>query len=105
MVPILIISPNKTTATWRAVFKSFDVEEANPVVIYEIAGLDTNQQPLIEYDGKFYSMNAMGNTYISERLPLKKDINRVKLHIGTWEKEEDTFTIKMAVLEDDLFNF
>ena len=105
LVPILIISPNKTTATWRAVFKSFDVEEANPVVVYEIAGLDTNQQPLIEYDGKFYSMNAMGNTYTSERLPLKKDINRVKLHIGTWEKEEDTFTIKMAVQEDDLFKF
>ena len=105
LVPVMIISPNKTTATWRAVFKSFNVEEANPVVVYEIAGLDTNQQPLVEYDGRFYSMSAVGNTYTSERLPLNKDVNKVKLHIGTWEKEEDTFTIRMAVQEDDLFTF
>ena len=101
----MIISPYKTTATWRSVFKSFNVEEADPVVVYEIAGLDTNLQPLIEYDGRFYSMKAVGNTYTSERLPLNKDVNKVKLHIGTWEKEEDTFTIKMAVQEDDLFTF
>lgn len=105
LVPVMIISPNKTTAAWRAVFKSFNVEEANPVVVYEIAGLDTNQQPLVEYDGRFYSMSAVGNTYTSERLPLNKDVNKVKLHIGTWEKEEDTFTIRMAVQEDDLFTF
>ena len=46
-----------------------------------------------------------GYTYTSERLPLNKDVNKVKLHIGTWEKEEDTFTIRMAVQEDDLFTF
>ena len=104
LVPVMIISSNKTTATWRAVFKSFEVEEANPVVVYEIAGLDTNQHPLIEYDDKYYSTNAVGNTYTSERLPLNKDVNKVKLHIGTWEKE-DMFTIKLAVQEDDLFTF
>jgi hypothetical protein len=32
-------------------------------------------------------------------------VNKVKLQIGTWEKEEDTFTIRMAVQEDDLFTF
>ena len=105
LVPVMIISPTKTTANWRASFKSFVVEEANPVVVYEIAGLDTNQQPLIEYNGKFYSMNYVGNTYTSERLPLNSEVNKVKLHIGTWEKEEDSFTIKMAVQEDDIFHF
>lgn len=105
LVPIIIISPTKSTATWRAVFKSFEVEEANPVVVYSIAGLDNNQQPMVEYDGKFYSMTITGNIYTSERLPLKKEENKVILHIGTWQKEPDIFTIKMAVIEDDPFAF
>ena len=105
LVPIIIISPTKSTATWRAVFKSFEVEEANPVVVYSIVGLDNNQQPMVEYDGKFYSMTITGNIYTSERLPLKKEENKVILHIGTWQKEPDIFTIKMAVIEDDPFAF
>ena len=36
--------------------------------------------PIVEYDGKFYSMTIAGNNYTSERLPLKKDENKVILH-------------------------
>lgn len=104
LVPVIIISPEKATVNWRAVFKSFEVEEANPVVCYEIAGLDINQTPFVEYDNKYYSMKAVGTKFTSERLNLNKDVSMVKLHIGTWEKE-DKFNIKMAVQEDDLFTF
>ena len=51
-----------------------------------------------------YALYAKGCVFTSERLPLVKDVTMVKLRIGTWEKE-DTFTIKMAVEEDDLFDF
>lgn len=104
LVPVMIISPEKNVATWRATLKSFEIEEANPVVVYEIVGLETNQTPFIEYNNKNYSLNAKGCIYTSERLLLVKDVAKVKLRIGTWEKE-DTFTIKMAVVEDDLFDF
>jgi len=104
LVPVMIISPEKNVATWRASLKSFEVEEANPVVVYEIVGLDASHTPFIEYNNKNYSLCAKGCTYTSERLPLVKDVTKVKLRIGTWEKE-DTFTIKMAVVEDDLFDF
>jgi len=104
LVPVMIISPEKNVATWRASLKSFEVEEANPVVVYEIVGLDASHTPFIEYNNKNYSLCAKGCTYTSERLPLVKDVTKVKLRIGTWETE-DTFTIKMAVVEDDLFDF
>ncbi len=104
LVPIMIISPEKNVATWRASLKSFEVEEANPIIVYEIAGLDVTQTPFIEYNNKNYSLSAKGCIYTSERLPLVKDVTKVRLRIGTWEKE-DTFTIKMAVVEDDLFDF
>lgn len=104
LVPIMIISPEKNVAKWRASLKSFEVEEANPVIEYEIVGLESNQTPFIEYDNKNYTLNAKGCIFTSARLPLVKDVTKVKLRIGTWEKE-DTFTIKMAVEEDDLFDF
>lgn len=104
LVPVMIISPEKNVATWRASLKSFEVEEANPIIVYEIAGLDATQTPFIEYNNKNYSLSAKGCIYTSERLPLVKDVTKVRLRIGTWEKE-DTFTIKMAVVEDDLFDF
>jgi hypothetical protein len=104
LVPVMIISPEKNTATWRATLKSFEIEEANPVVVYEIAGLDSTQTPFVEYNNKNYTLNAKGCVFTSERLSLVKDITKVKLRIGTWEKE-DTFTIKMAVEENDLFDF
>ena len=100
----MIISPEKSVAKWRASLKSFEVEEANPVIEYEIVGLESNQTPFIEYDNKNYSLNAKGCIFTSARLSLVKDVTKVKLRIGTWEKE-DTFTIKMAVEEDDLFDF
>jgi len=104
LVPLLIISPEKNVATWCASLKSLEVEEANPVVIYEIVGLDATQTPFIEYNNENYSLSAKGCTYTSERLSLVKDVSKVILRIGTWEKE-DTLTIKMAVVEDDPFDF
>ena len=104
LVPVMIISPEKNVATWRASLKSFEIEEANPIVVYEIVGLDSTQTPFIEYNNKNYALYAKGCVFTSERLPLVKDVTMVKLRIGTWEKE-DTFTIKMAVEEDDLFDF
>ena len=104
LVPVMIVSPEKNVATWRASLKSFEIEEANPIVMYEIVGLDSTQTPFIEYNNKNYALNAKGCVFTSERLPLVKDVTMVKLRIGTWERE-DTFTIKMAVEEDDLFDF
>ena len=104
LVPVMIVSPEKNVATWRASLKSFEIEEANPIVVYEIVGLDSTQTPFIEYNNKNYALNAKGCVFTSERLPLVKDVTMVKLRIGTWERE-DTFTIKMAVEEDDLFDF
>ena len=104
LVPVMIVSPEKNVATWRASLKSFEIEEANPIVVYEIVGLDSTQTPFVEYNNQNYALNAKGCVFTSERLPLVKDVTMVKLRIGTWERE-DTFTIKMAVEEDDLFDF
>ena len=73
-------------------------------LVVPIIGLDSTQTPFVESNNKNYALNAKGCVFTSERLPLVKDVTMVKLRIGTWERE-DAFTIKMAVEEDDLFDF
>lgn len=104
LVPILIISPEKEKANWNAVLKTYEVGEANPYVIFDILGVDNNVSPLIEYDGRLYGLTAQGNTFTSQRLTLNKDVTTVTLVIGT-QRKEFSISIKMAAVENDLFDF
>lgn len=104
LVPILIISPERNSANWHAVLKTFDIEEANPCVIFNITGLDGNLKPMIEYDKKTYEMYSHGNTYTSQRLSLNKDVKTITLIVGVQRKEFEV-NIKLAAEENDLFSF
>lgn len=104
LVPIFIISPEKKTTTWKASLVNDTIEEANPIISFNILGLDSSAMPILEYDGKMYGMDKQGVTFTSERVYLKKDITKVTLHIGAQSKDF-TISVKMAVEEEDPFIF
>lgn len=104
LVPVIIISPEKASVTWKASLKSFIIEEANPVVEFTILGLETSQNPVVEYNGHMYGMVHSGNTYTSERMTLDKDVTSVILRIGT-NNQEFKVSISLAVQEEDPFMF
>ena len=104
LVPIFIISPNPSVKTWSAKQKSFELEEANPIFQIELIGLDDNCIPMIKYDNRFYSLKRkVGSLFESGRMTLVDGCNKVTLYIGS-ETQEFTITLKMAVVEDDLFD-
>ena len=102
LVPILIISNQKEIAKWNAVQKTFELTEAEPIFEVEISALEDGLVPVIEYAGKTYQLEKQGITYISERIALEKDVNKVILRVGT-QTREFKVDIKLAVQEDDLF--
>lgn len=104
LVPIIIISPEKDSANWHAVIKTFDIEEANPCVVFNITGLDGKSNPIIEYDKRTYGMTSQGDTYTSQRLSLNKDVKTITLIVGTQRKDFEV-NIKLAAEENDLFSF
>lgn len=102
LVPVIIISPEKRVATWTAVQKTFELEEANPVFTVEIYGLSEKDSPMVEYNGKSYKISGKGAVFTSDRLDLNPNAKKVVLRVGQQTKEF-TITIKMAVQEEDLF--
>lgn len=104
LVPILIISNQKGKAKWSAIQKTFDLTEAEPIFCVEISALEDGVIPVIEYAGKTYQLHKQGVLYSSERLTLVNNENKVILHVGAQTKEF-IVNVKLAVQEDDLFNF
>lgn len=105
LVPILIISPTKEAASWIATQRTFDLQESDPVFEVDIIGMNCGTMPMLEYNGKYYSVSlASGTIYRSERIQLDPYVKKVILHIGLQTKEF-SITVKMAVQEDDPFAF
>lgn len=104
LVPIIIISNQKETVKWKAVQKTFELSEAEPIFKVEISALSVGEIPVLEYAGRTYQLHKQGVTYTSERMALSKDVTKVILCIGTQTKEF-TVNIKLAVQEDDIFDF
>ncbi len=102
LVPVIIISSEKQIATWTAVQKSFDIEEANPIFVVDIYGLSEKDVPIVEYNGIAYKMTSNGTTFFSDRMELTAKVEKVTLRIGQQTKDF-TINIKMAVQEEDLF--
>ena len=59
---------------------------------------------MIKYDNRFYSLKRkVGSLFESGRMTLVDGCNKVTLYIDS-ETQEFTITLKMAVVEDDLFD-
>lgn len=102
LVPVIIISNHKTTQIWTCSLVSNEINEADPRVHFSILGLPTDVVPLVEYNKQMYNLTKEGSHYISDRLVLNAQENKVILHVGTQTKIFNV-KIKFAVQENELF--
>ncbi len=104
LVPIFIISSIKNANTWTAILITKEVSGSNPVVIYDIKGIDHNDIPYIVYNNKRYELNLLEeNTYRSDRLALAEGITDIKLHISS-SSISSQIKVNLGVEEEDLFD-
>lgn len=107
LVPILILSSQKTPSNYSISLVSDELEGTNPVVKLIIRGLSSIDVPSIDYNGMAYKLNMIGeNKYESEKLCLVDTATKVKVRIN--DKPINTYNIKVstgASEEDDLFDF
>lgn len=105
LVPILVISNQKETASWTATQRSFEIIESNPIFEVDIKNLPSGMTPCVQYRGESYLLTKeQGVRYISPRLPLTKDDTHITLVVGRQQIKYQV-NIKMSVEETDLFDF
>ena len=105
LVPIVIVSGQKTRSNYTAELIQNTVTISEPIVRYKIKGVLSNimDVPVLKYNGDTYSMREIGNNlYESAALRLVEYANEVTLVIGSFSKT-DSISVKTGVCEDDIF--
>lgn len=105
LVPILIVSGQRNQSNYSARLLKSEVTANEPVIRYEIKGIQPNTMdiPEVKYNGESYPLHKVGNNqYESEKLQLLESVNKVTLVIGTYS-HTDAISVKTGVNEDDIF--
>ncbi len=106
LVPILIVSSQKNASNYSVKPVKDDVDGTNPVVEFEIKGLNSIDTPELEYNGSIYSLMALGNDiFRSERLNLVDTATKVIVKIGESFRSQHSIHVSTGATEDDLFSF
>lgn len=106
LVPIIIVSSQKNASNYSVKPVKDDVDGTNPVVEFEIKGLNSIDTPELEYNGSIYSLMALGNDiFRSERLNLVDTATKVIVKIGESFRSQHSIHVSTGATEDDLFGF
>lgn len=90
---------------WSATLLTPDVMATHPRVRFCIKRLRPNDTPTLKYNGRYYSLNAVGtDEYESDALQANEAVDTINIVVGNVSR---SFHIhwKMGASEDDLFNF
>lgn len=106
IVPIIIVSSQKNTSNYSVNIDTDDIDGTNPVVDFTIRGLNTIDNPILEYNGTTYALKSIGaDKYRSERLNLVDTATKVFVRIGDSFKKPFNIHVSTGATEDDLFGF
>lgn len=106
LVPIIIVSSQKNASNYSVKPVKDDIDGTNPVVEFEIKGLNSIDTPELEYNGSIYSLMALGNDiFRSERLNLVDTATKVIVIIGESFRSQHSIHVSTGATEDDLFGF
>lgn len=106
LVPIIIVSSQKTASNYSAQIVNDEIDGTNPVVEFVIKGLNSIDSPMVEYNGVLYALNNIGNdTFRSERLNLVDTASKVIIKIGDAFKVAFNIHVSTGAVEDDPFAF
>lgn len=104
LVPIFIISSYVAGTEWSAEMMTLELTGANPTVKFRIKNVPTIEIPHVEYDGRSYKLNQVGNDmFETEPLVVNNDCTVLSLVIGNVIRTFN-ITIQSGVQEDDLFS-
>ena len=106
LVPIIIVSSQKNASNYSVKIVADEITGTNPIVEFVIKGLNSIDNPVLEYNGVAYTLENIGNdTFRSERLNLVDTASKVIVKIGENFKSSFNIHVSTGAQEDDLFDF
>lgn len=103
LVPIIIVSSQPNSCEYTIHLCNTNISAIDPVIKFEIRGLNTVDVPTIIYNSSSYILTkAQGDIYVSEKLPLVDTARKVSLQIGKYSQSFN-ISISTGVEENDLF--
>ncbi len=108
LVPIFIISRDKSNAEWSATLCNKEISGANPRAEFIILNCPENETPHVEYNGKEYNLRQLPSDtskYETGLLPLDNSCRTITLHIGDSTHSFDIDVSTGAKQDDNMFDF
>lgn len=106
LVPIIIVSSHKNASNYSVKIIADEITGTNPIVEFVIKGLNSIDNPVLEYNGVAYALENIGNDiFRSERLNLVDTASKVFVKIGENFKTIFNIRVSTGAQEDDLFDF
>lgn len=105
LVPIFVLSQEKTSSTVSATLVTNEISAANVVFTFRIKGKSASDKPYILYANQRYELHQKKEEFSTERLTTILDNDEVTIFVGTYKK---TFKVKIntgSEVDDDLFDF
>lgn len=106
LVPIIIVSSQPNASKYSVDIVDKDIMGNNPVVKFDIRGVNSVDMPMVEYNEATYALhNESAQTFVSEHLNLVGTATTVTVHIGSYKKSFNIHISTGASEDDDLFDF
>ncbi len=106
LVPIIIVSSQKNASNYSVKLLSDEIDSTNPILKFQIIGLNSIDIPILEYNGTPYTIKRDANgTFCSERLYLVDTATKVTVKIGESFKKQFNIHVSTGATVDDLFGF
>ena len=104
IVPIFILSNEKTGSTVTATLVSKEISAANAVITFRIKGNNATDKPYVLYANQRYELHQEKDEFSTNRITTSTETDEVTLFVGTFKK---TYHVKIntgSEEDDDLFD-
>ena len=104
IVPIFILSNEKTGSTVTVTLVSKEISAANAVITFRIKGINAIDKPYVLYANQRYELHQEKEEFSTNRITTSTETDEVTLFVGTFKK---TYHVKIntgSEEDDDLFD-
>ena len=104
IVPIFILSNEKTASTVTVTLVSKEISAANAVITFRIKGKNATDRPYVLYANQRYELRQEKGEFSTNRITTSTETDEVTLFVGTFKK---TYHVKIntgSEEDDDLFD-
>lgn len=105
LVPIFILSQERTNSTVTVTLVTKEISAANAVITFRIKGKNATDKPYVLYANQRYELHQEKEEFSTDRITTSSETDEVTLFVGTYKK---TYHVKIntgSEIDDDLFDF